>query len=166
MKWVPPVTAIIKFSPEINQSEKIYFRTALVSKSFEELDDNQKITVLQKEIQHLKDEIEQAEKRNAMFNPHISASPPQVHYVSVDSLHQLDEYREDATRWWSIATTFLGVLLGIMGNIATGATISTATWVIVLLAGAMGSFATWQAILYDRRAKKLSDKILTKPTAP
>jgi len=79
----------------------------------------------------------------------------QVTLVSSSSLHRLEEYRSQENRWYSVLTLFLGAILGILANLATGGTFTPTGIVLVLTFGLMGGFSFFSARGFQQQADEI-----------
>jgi len=98
---------------------------------------------LKQELQNLKTEIletvkpqisqlEQTGKELSATVMWPSKRDMQIQLVNINSLDRLEEYRSNQGTWSAFAGLFLGAILGVLINWATGAAMTDAAWVLVI----------------------------------
>ncbi|HET9495773.1 MAG TPA: hypothetical protein VFR15_16225 [Chloroflexia bacterium] len=90
----------------------------------------------------------------------------QVRLVSANSLERLEEYRNEESKWFSIAGVLIGAGLGIFVNVATGGTMTSSAWLVMGLLALLGGFTGFTARQYGQRAHTLRERIMGAPTVP
>jgi transcriptional regulator with XRE-family HTH domain len=82
-----------------------------------------------------------------------------VKLVPSTVLERLEEYRSEESKWLSVSGIFIGSILGIFINVATGGAMSTQAWIILGVLLLMASFSGWTARSYSRRAGSLKKQL-------
>ena len=62
--------------------------------------------------------------------------------------------------WVAVCSVLLGVLFGIVVNVATGGVMTQVAWAIIIGGGLLAVVTGWIALRYSRRANKLKEHYL------
>lgn len=79
----------------------------------------------------------------------------QIILVPSTYLERLDEYRDGETTWLTFFGIFLGAILGIIVNLATGGEMKSETWLVVAVLGTMTVLTLIFALQANHRRAKL-----------
>jgi transcriptional regulator with XRE-family HTH domain len=85
-----------------------------------------------------------------------------VSLVPSSVLERLEEYRSEESKWLSGLGIFIGAMLGIFINVATGGSMSAQAWIILAVLLVMVCFTGWSAWTYRQRGNKLKEQLLTR----
>lgn len=84
----------------------------------------------------------------------------QVHLVPAASLERLEEYRSDESTWWTWFGLFVGSIIGVFINAATGGRMTTEAWILIGVFIIMAGLTGWFALKSKRKGSELSKKLL------
>ena len=115
------------------------------------------------EVQSLKATLAELQATSQQLTAPVDfPRPEEMRQTLVPSmwLHQLEEYRQEQTKWYAWLGVIGGALLGIAINVVTGGEMTPAASVLVSAFLIIGAAAGWSAITYQRRAAPLRDRIL------
>lgn len=85
-----------------------------------------------------------------------------VKLVPSTVLERLEEYRSEESKWLSILGIFIGAILGVFINVATGANMSSEAWIILVFLSLMVLITGWSAWTYRKRGNVLKAQLLDK----
>jgi transcriptional regulator with XRE-family HTH domain len=89
----------------------------------------------------------------------------QVKLVSASSFEQLEEYRNEQSKWFSIAGIFVGAALGIIVNTVTGGVWTSEAVILIAVALGLASVMGVTATTYQKRAERLRNRIVSGPSS-
>jgi hypothetical protein len=120
------------------------------------------------EVQSLKEDFLHLQETSQALTAPVRIPTPgamQVTLVPVHVLDRLEEYRSDESTWLTFCGLFMGAILGVFVNVATGGKLAAASWIVLsvfaLMAALTGAFA-WQT---RRRSAALKKQHLGTSTA-
>jgi transcriptional regulator with XRE-family HTH domain len=88
------------------------------------------------ELQKISEALSELKLPTQNLSAQIVLPPPEdmeVRLVSSTSLQQLEEYRSEENKWFSIMSIFIGALLGIAINVVTGGVMKTEALILVFV---------------------------------
>ncbi len=82
-----------------------------------------------------------------------------VQLVPITELERLEEYGDEAKKWFSATGLFLGAIIGILTNLATGGSVDDSTWVVggVFVLGLILTASS--GCKYNENGRKQKEKI-------
>jgi len=117
---------------------------------------------LQQEFTRLQDKTGEALTAPVRFP---SREAMEVSLVPSTYLQRLEEYRSDESRWFSFFGIFVGAIIGVFVNVATGGKFGVQVWILIgvfaLVAVLIGSFG----LQARRRGDRLRHDLMEQPIA-
>jgi transcriptional regulator with XRE-family HTH domain len=128
------------------------------------------IEQLQAEISAIRGSISDAKASGQELSASVTLPPESsmtLQLVRADSLERLEEYRADENRWFTWLGVFVGAIIGIIVNVATGGLFNVSTGIILAVFVLMAVFCWRAANDYQKRAENLKQELITKtPSRP
>jgi transcriptional regulator with XRE-family HTH domain len=150
-----------------NEFKRITENLATKMEEFEDkiktLDNKGTLSNLEDDIYKLQDALGQLQaKGQELVAPVIlpRSEDMRVTLVSSTALDRLEEYHSEESKWFSLMSIFIGAILGIFSNWATGSSLGTIAWVLVVTFSVMAIIAGSSAHTYRQRGNRLKERIL------
>lgn len=124
---------------------------------------NQELRAISSEIRTIRDDLSQMKIPSAHLSAPIILPPPEdmeVRLVSSTSLQRLEEYRSEENKWYSVTGIFMGAILGIAINVATGGIMTNNAWILVGTFVALTILTGITAIRYQNQGNRIRTQIL------
>ncbi len=112
------------------------------------------------EIEDLKEQLNAANQTLTAPVLFPTAQAMSVRLAPVHQLDSLDEYRGDESKLLAVFGVFVGAILGVFVNVATGGKMEAAAWIILvvfLVVAALFGYAAWEV---RKRGSRLKSRIL------
>lgn len=115
------------------------------------------------ELSKLKDSVAEIEIANRQLNIPLdlpTSDDLKVTLVPSTALGQLEEYRSEENKWFSVSGIFLGSVLGLLSNWANGSEMSSSAWTMLILFSIMSVFTGWNGYSYKVKGDNVKKKKL------
>jgi transcriptional regulator with XRE-family HTH domain len=116
------------------------------------------------EIQNARDSLRRLQSTSNQLMAPVSIPSSEdltVRLVPSTLLERLEEYRAEENKWSSWLGVFVGAILGVFINLATGGTMTNQAWVVLAILTVVAVLVGRSAWAYRRRANTLRTELLT-----